>query len=46
MKKLLASLTLAGLALSVAAQIQTADSKLEWAAKTVAAEKSMAATAE
>lgn len=36
MKKLLAALAFAGLALSVTAQAQTADSKLEWATKTVA----------
>ena len=36
MKKLLAVLAFAGLALSVAVQAQTTDSKLEWATKAVA----------
>ncbi len=36
MKKLLTALSLAGLAFSITAQAQTADSKLEWATKAVA----------
>ena len=39
MKKLLVLLAFAGLALSVTAQAQTADSKLEWATKAVAVQQ-------